>query len=148
MGHRQPVIESVGNWREAGDNYWFDILCFTGDHPQELFDIACNQEQAALADYRLELYGDYTYPHFNAPLRVILFKACQTKISGVARGGANPYCPSAVRQGSHCCRFVACIRMRPKHSSPGAHVIQRDGTGGHTRGRRAWSVRYPHLVSA
>lgn len=53
-------------WRQAGDDYWFDILCFPDAHPQELFDIACNQEQAALADYRLELYGDYPYPHFNA----------------------------------------------------------------------------------
>lgn len=53
-------------WCEAGDDHWFDILCFPEDHPQELFDIACNQEKAALADYRLELYGDYPYPHFNA----------------------------------------------------------------------------------
>lgn len=52
-------------WREPSDKHWFDILCFPDDHPPELFEIAEN-EQSALADYRLELYGDYPYPHFDA----------------------------------------------------------------------------------
>ncbi|MDI9847063.1 hypothetical protein QM467_03190 [Rhodoblastus sp. 17X3] len=53
-------------WREPDEKHWFDILCFPQDHPPELFQIARNQEHSALADYRLEQFGDYPYPHFAA----------------------------------------------------------------------------------
>lgn len=54
-------------WREPEDKHWFDILCFAGANPPELFEIAASQEKGALADYRLKQFGDDPYPHFAAP---------------------------------------------------------------------------------
>jgi hypothetical protein len=58
--------QSRWQWREPDEKHWYDILCFPHDHPPELFQIARNQEHSALADYRLEQFGDYSYPHFAA----------------------------------------------------------------------------------